>query len=129
MTTQSRLPGPDLSSDSNSGVIRSTTHRQACHFSPMASPTRRLMGPLSTPMLHLQLHRPLISLHVTLLLYFGAEKFHMFPFCSLATGSKAFLSPESSPFYVFQHSTTHSGPWELFVTSGSIGLLIWSIFC
>ena len=31
------------------------------------------------------------------------------------------MPPESSPFYVFQHFTTHSGPWELFVPSGSTG--------
>ena len=49
-TTPSGSPGPDLFSDSNSGVRRLATHRHALHFSLATSPTRRRLrahGPTS----------------------------------------------------------------------------------
>ena len=82
-TTPSRLPGPDLSSRSNSGIRRLATHLHTRHFSLAASPTHwrvRRMGPLPATTLHLQLRRPPISLLITLLLHFGAKKMPLFPF-------------------------------------------------
>ena len=109
-TTPSGLPGPDLSSGSNSSVERSTTHLHARHFSPSTSPTPRYVrvrGPTfgdNAPLVAL----PAANLSpITLLLYFGVGKYHSFPFFSPTISSRAFLSPESPPFCVFQHSTTH----------------------
>ena len=106
-------------------------HRHMCHFSPVVSPTCRRMRecgsiygddapPAASPVADLS------PCHLASPLW--CRKMPFFPIFSSTIGFRAFLSPESSPFSVFQRSTTHSGPWEFFVTSKSTGLLIRSIF-
>ena len=65
------------------------------------------MYPLLATTLHLQLCQSSIYLPITLLLHFGAEKCHLFPFFSLTIGSRVFFCHLNLLSFVFSNTLQH----------------------